>query len=491
MVAPKAVVVGAGMGGLASAAVLAHRGFQVQVLELGPDPGGKAGRELVDGAAFDTGPSLLTMPDVLERVYALVGERAWDHVTLRKLSPAFRYLYPDGLQLDLHHELGATLDSVRSALGPKAAQELEDFLRYAAKIWDASAPAFVYGDAPTPKRLAGLDLTTLAGLRHIDAASTMWGALCKRVSDPKLRDLLARYATYNGSDARKAPATLHCIAHVELALGGFGVEGGLYALAQALAALAERKGAQFSYKTQVQRVLLESGHVCGVQDADGRTYPAQVVVCNADARHLLRDLLGQPDKRKPSDDEPSMSGWNAVFRTSAPAQGRASHAVIFPNRAYIEEFADIFDRRQWPADPTVYACDQRLAHGLVGWPEGAPLFVMVNAPAQETPLADAQRQALRALVRARLESSGLLMPSDPLVWERAPDGLARRFPGSGGSLYGAASNSMWSAFRRPANRSPLARGLYLASGSAHPGGGVPLCLLSGLAAARAALADCG
>jgi phytoene desaturase len=127
MAAPKAVVVGAGMGGLASAAVLAHRGFQVQVLELGPDPGGKAGREVVDGAAFDTGPSLLTMPDVVERLYALVGERAWDHVTLRKLSPAFRYLYPDGLQLDLHHELGATLDSVRSALGPKAAQEL-DFL---------------------------------------------------------------------------------------------------------------------------------------------------------------------------------------------------------------------------------------------------------------------------------------------------------------------------------------------------------------------------
>jgi 1-hydroxycarotenoid 3,4-desaturase len=486
-VSAQAVVIGAGMGGLSAALLLAHQGLEVTVLELGAEVGGKAGAVVLDGVRCDTGPSVLTMIDVLEDLFAQVGERVEERLTLRRLLPAFRYLYPDGTALDIHHELEATLESVRATLGAPEALALERFLVYAGKIWEASAPPFVYAEAPSAGRLARLDWKTLAGMRHIDALSKMWGAICARVDSTHLRWLLARYATYNGSDVRRCPATLNCIAYVELARGGWGVQGGMFEIGAALAAAAQARGARVLLNRRVERILVRQGRVEGVV-ADGERVEADLVVCNADARHLALDLLegSSPDKY-----EPSMSGWTGIYAASRGAAGAgAAHTVLFP-QDYLEEFADIFDRGRAPRDPTLYACNQRLAHGVAGWASEDPLFVMCNSPARQDDAAgpDEALEAARAGFQARLEGAGLLAAGDALRWERRPAELAARFPGSQGSIYGSSSNSMFAAFQRPANRSPRARGLYLASGSAHPGGGVPLCLLSGRAAARAALED--
>ena len=164
---------------------------------------------------------------------------------------------------------------------------------------------------------------------------------------------------------------------------------------------------------------------------------------------------------------------------------RAAHTVLFPGRSYAEEFADIFDRDQPPVEPTVYLCAQEACHGRAGWAAEEPVFVMVNAPAE--PATGARDPALWARVEAtamaRLRGAGLADATDTLVWRRTPAELAVRFPGSRGALYGAASNTTFSAFRRPANTVPKVPGLFLASGSAHPGGGMPLCLQSGRQAA--------
>jgi phytoene dehydrogenase-like protein len=157
---------------------------------------------------------------------------------------------------------------------------------------------------------------------------------------------------------------------------------------------------------------------------------------------------------------------------------------VFPED-YLQEFADLFDRDAPPADPTVYLCAQEACHGRAGWPDEEPVFVMANVPAGH----DGDCAELREVVRARIARAGLAAAEDALVWERTPAGLAEAFPGSRGSLYGAASNSAFAAFRRPPNRVPGVAGLYLASGSAHPGGGMPLCARSGLAAADAARTD--
>jgi phytoene desaturase len=487
------VVIGAGVGGLAAATRLAARGLSVDVLEAGPRVGGKLNVRVVEGVEVDTGPSVLTLPGALDAVFRVAGSSLEEEISLREPDPAFRYLYPDGVALDVFVRPEETVESVRSTLGAQAADDFTGFLRYAARIWDAAAPHFVYGPAPTSATLARGGLASLALLPRIDPLRRMWGAIRARVRSPHLRWLLARYATYNGSDPRRAPATLNCIAHVELAMGGYGVQGGMYEVARALARAAERAGARIHTGARVERIRASGRRVLGVETADGRQWAASAVVGNADAAHVLDDLLPRGTiRRAPA--EPSMSGWVGIVRARrrTGAEARVAHTVLFPG-AYMNEFADIFDRGIPPAEPTVYLCAQEACHGRTGWDSEEPLFAMANAPAEpaDAPRAPEVWAGLRDTVMQRLRTAGLIAEHDALAWERTPSDLAAEFPGSRGSIYGAASNSPLSAFRRPPNRVPGVHGLYLASGSAHPGGGVPLCVLSGEAAARALLADRG
>jgi 1-hydroxycarotenoid 3,4-desaturase len=316
----------------------------------------------------------------------------------------------------------------------------------------------------------------------------MWGSIKRRVKSPHLRMLLARYATYNGSDVRSAPATLGCISHVELAMGGFGVRGGMYELVRTLVRAAKRAGVQLQCGSPVKRIRVEAGAVTGVQLA-GAFIPARTVVANANVAATATLLGSVVDHQIRSQQTPSMSGFNSIVR-ARHSQTRAPHTVLFP-KDYLEEFADIFDRDQPPQDPTVYVCAQQRCHARAGWSDSEPLFLMANAPAEPAGRArtDGVWQALELRVMQRLRDANLLSAGYRTLWRRSPTELAARFPGSRGALYGSASNNSAAAFQRPANRVSAVRGLYLASGSAHPGGGIPLAALSGLAAARALSVD--
>jgi 1-hydroxycarotenoid 3,4-desaturase len=486
----RGVVVGAGVGGLAAAICLAARGLRVDVLESSGEAGGKLGRRLVEGLEVDTGPSVLTLPRVLDTILRVGGSSLGAQLELTTPDPAFRYLYPDGTVLDVHHEPGRTLQSVRDVLGSAAALELEGFLEYSRRIWTAAAPRFVFGAAPSVGTLLRAGSGAVRLLADIDPLSTMWGAIRRRVGSEHLRRLLARYATYNGSDARVAPATLNCIAHVELALGGFGVKGGMYEVARALVRVAEGAGVGFHWETPVQHIETAGGRTVGGIDAAGRRWPADAVVANAEATHVFADLLSGPAARAQKRGPRSMSGWVGILRARRreACAARVAHTVLFP-RDYLREFSDIFDRRLPPREPTVYLCALERSHGRRGWSEHEPVFLMANAPAHLD--SRASYVELREAVLRRVRGAGLCDPDDRLVYERTPADLARGFPGSDGSLYGLASNSRVSAFVRPPNRVRAVPGLYLASGSAHPGGGVPLCLLSGFNAAQALLSDVG
>jgi phytoene dehydrogenase-like protein len=317
----------------------------------------------------------------------------------------------------------------------------------------------------------------------------MWSAIDKRVRSPHLQMLLARYATYNGSDVRRAPATLNCISHVELALGGFGVRGGMYELVRALVRVAERAGVTIRCGAPVREIVASRAGVRGVVLADGRRLESPFVVANADVSAVTKHLLpsGMPHGIR-EDITPSMSGFTAVVK--AQRAPRVAHTVLFPEH-YLKEFADIFDGDRPPVEPTVYLCAQEACHRRVGWLGHEPVFVMANAPAEP---ATGTREptvwrSLEHRVMGRTFEAGLFHADDRVLWRRSPRELAMQFPGSRGAIYGSASNDSTAAFQRPANRVSGVRGLYLASGSAHPGGGVPLAALSGMAAARALEAD--
>jgi phytoene desaturase len=479
------VVVGAGIGGLTAAVELAARGLRVVVVEASHDIGGKAGVVWLDGIEVDTGPSLLTLPDVFDGILRRGGSSLRDEVELLEPDPWFEYRWPDGARLVVRHTREDTLAEVTRSFGARASRSLSDYLDHAARIWTAAAPTFVTGPAPSLRRVASLGLRALPLLAAIEPLTALRASIRARVREPHLVTLLERYATYNGSDPRRAPATLGCIAHVELTLGGFGIRGGVRSLVEALARVARRLGVEIRLGARVASIRTAKDRVEGVELEAGERLVAPSVVANADPTHVLGELV---EGSRPPRAAPSMSGWNAIVRTArAP---RAAHTVLF-SADYDAELRDIFEHGRPPADPTVYVCAPGVAHARPGWSSDEPLFVMTNA-APEPRQGESPRavwSATRERVRARLARDGVTAASDPLLWERTPSDLARAFPGTRGAIYGTSSSSMASAFLRPSNTVRGQHGLYLASGGAHPGGGMPLAALSGVQAARALVAD--
>lgn len=484
------VIVGAGMGGLSAALKLSKRpDLSVTVIEAAGGPGGKVGVAHHDGVSFDTGPSLLTLPTIIGELLADRGYSLADELPLVHPDPMATYRFADGTTVDIGATMEQTRANIGDALGPVAADEFSDFMDYTRRIWEAAAPYFVLDKAPSVLTPFSMGLSAIRAFRDIDSTSTMVDAIDKRVRNRHLRSIFLRYATFNGSDPRRAPATLNCITWVDLGLGGRGVQGGMYQLAKTLARLAQAGGVRFVYNQRVRSIGVDGDRFVIATD-DEQWRPHRVVV-NADVRHLVDDLWSaKVPKKLRKDPALSTSGWNAVIRARRrPAAQRRPHEILFPDRPYIEEFVDLFDRHQAPTDPTIYLCAREKAHQAPGWPDHEPLFIMANAPACDGRGPQQDWEAFEANAMARLRSRGLIDDDDHIVWRRTPQGLAERFPGSQGSLYGAASNDKFAAFQRPANSAPGIPGMYLASGSAHPGGGVPLCIQSGRQAAQELLED--
>ena len=486
------VVIGAGMGGLAAALSLSASGMRVMVVEAGPRVGGKVDVHVHDNVEMDTGPSVLTLPHVLSQILQQAGTSLEKEFELVEAEPAFRYRFPGGSVFDVFPRWEDTRKSAERAFGRPAAEQLDSFMGYAREIWDASKDTFVLGKAPKGRDLPMLFAKNPLSLMRVDPFRSMWDAISDKVKEPRAQDVLLRYATYNGSSPYLAPATLNCIAHVEMGLGMYGVKGGMHEIARVLRRLAEERGCIFRLRSPVKKISLEKKRVRAVVlENDERILVSNVVV-NADVAHLTETLLPESRRALPKPGTPSLSG-HCMLVKARRRRDRVAHEVLFPE-TYKSEFDDLFDEKRPPRHPTLYLCAQEKAHLRTGWADHEPIFVMANAPptglrssAEEEQLA----HELSGTMRSLLVKNRLVDEDDEIVWERSARELADRFLGSRGSIYGAASHGWNAAFQRPRNRVDGIRGLYLASGTAHPGGGVPLCLQSGRMAAELCAAERG
>jgi phytoene desaturase len=481
------VVIGAGVGGLAAAARLAAAGHRVRVFERAATVGGKLGRyERRTGVGtfrFDTGPSLLTLPGVFEDLFAATGGPGG--LAPVRLDPIVRHGFPGGAVLDSCADPEEFAARIAAALGPDAARDWRGLWRRAERVWHASW-RHVLRTGASPADLARLAWRA-TDLAAVAPGRTLRGLGRAHLRDPRLRMLLDRYATYAGADPRRAPAALVAVPYAELAFGGWYLPGGLGTLADALLSRCLDLGVVVETGTAVARVEAAGGRVHGVRLAGGARVAADVVVANADALAVHRDLLPAPGRLAGLADR-SLAGFVLLLgvRGSTGGVPRAHHTVLFPGD-YDAEFDAVFGDpgRGVPArpvpDPAVFVT---VADDPAARPDGHEAwFVLVNAPPHGTGrgavdwrrpgLADAYADRVLAVLAER----GADVRDRLLFREtRTPADLADATGAPGGAIYGTASHGL-RALARPANRAP-ARGLFLVGGSVRPGGGLPMVTLS-------------
>jgi phytoene desaturase len=478
------VVIGAGLGGLAAAIRLRLAGCEVHVIERNDQVGGKMGDLEWNGYRWDTGPSLLTMPHVLADLWGRAGAKLEEDLELTRLPATCRYRWEDGTLADEDEAFWARPD-------------VAAFLRHGRGLYEISAETFLH--RPLDEWTRQLAPGKLHLLRHLPKIidPRPLAALTARFfpDSPHLQQLFNRFATYNGSSPYLTPAAFAIIPYVQARFGGWYVAGGLHRIAEGLARLARGLGVTIETGVQADR-LQRNGDGWTVftreRDRDGgpaRPLRGDGVVCNQDALEATRRLL-DPGFRPA---HPLSSSGFVVYAAVARQTPELAHHNLFFSGDYRREFEEIFGRGEPAGEPTVYVAvsaksdPTRAPDGCENW------FVLVNAPAAKPKFDWAARAPeYAARILGRLERFGV---PDPLPFVRrlqtfTPEDFAARDLAAGGALYGYASHGPRAAFLRPPMVARLPR-LVFCGGATHPGGGVPLVLLSGQMAAAKLLQQMG
>jgi 1-hydroxycarotenoid 3,4-desaturase len=506
----RVVVIGAGIGGLVSALLLSAQGLDVTLVERAAAPGGKmrqvlppptaeaqAGAGLGMDRGIDAGPTVFTMRWVFDQILAQVGTSLAEQLRLQPLDVLARHAWQPAHAgaapacLDLHADPARSTEAIGQFAGPAEARRFVAFCAEARRVYQTLEGPYIRSERPTLLRLAReLGPSGLLTLNRLGPFASLWRTLARHFHDPRLQQLFGRYATYCGASPFAAPATLMLVAQVEMD-GVWSVEGGMHALAQCFARLAQAQGARLRFGCGCEELLVEHGRIAGVRLADGSHLPADAVVFNGDAAALPAGLLGAsvrqavpavPVQRR------SLSALTWAMRAHTEGFALERHNVFF-NRDYAGEFSDIFGQGRLPREGTVYVCAQDRGAGP-DLPHGADerLLCLVNAPAGADlrPLDPTEIRTCEQTSLAMLRRCGLQV--EPRSVEiTGPAEFHRLFPATGGALYGQASHGWMASFRRPGACSAVP-GLYLAGGSVHPGPGVPMAALSGRLAAETLLA---
>jgi 1-hydroxycarotenoid 3,4-desaturase len=501
----RVVVVGAGIGGLVSALLLAARGMAVTLVDSADEPGGKMRAVEVDGARIDAGPTVFTMRWVFDELLAEVGSSLDELVGVTPLQVLARHAWRGHeARLDLHANAAQSADAIARFSSPAEGRRYIAFYEEARRLYQTLERPHLRSARPSlPGLMAGLGPRGLATLAGLGPFATLWRTLGRHFHDPRLRQLFARYATYCGASPWAAPATLMLVAHVEMD-GVWSIDGGMSHLAQRLADLAVRRGVNLRLGAGlgVQRISVEQGRASGVLLQNGERIEADAVVYNGDVNALALGLLGpEPAKHLRAPLRPPERSLSAVtWCIHARSEGfpLVRHNVFF-DEDYEAEFSDIFVKRRLPQRGTVYVCAQDRLDGNEAVPSNAErLLALVNAPAegdaptgpgQPNPFDASEVDPCQLRSFALLQQCGLRLQitRQAQVLRRTPVDFNHLYPGTGGALYGPVSHGWMALFKRSGAATSLP-GLYLAGGSVHPGPGVPMAALSGRQAAATLMA---
>jgi len=477
----KAVIIGAGIAGIATAIRLAVKGYTVEVYEANGYPGGKLSEIEQNGYRFDAGPSLFTMPQYVDELFSLAGKNPADYFAYQKLDVVCKYFYEDGTRLSAYADTKQFAKEIETQTCEPAASVVKH-LANSRDIYSITNHVFLERSLHRLKTYLRWDtLRSIFRFPQIDPFRTMHKANASGFQDKRVVQFFDRYATYNGSDPYQAPATLNVIPHLEHHFGAYFPDGGMYSITLSLVRLAEELGVKFHYNYKVDEIVVINGKTKGIR-AKGENILADMVVSNMDVWFTYNRLLSkhpQLHPKKTLNQERSSSALIFYWGIKKQFSALDLHNIFF-SADYKAEFEHIWQRQDIYNDPTVYL---NISSKLK--PDDAPegcenWFVMINVPANNGQIwtqliADARKNIIAKLSRLLGEDLSPLIVNESILDPRSIESKSSSYKGS---IYGTSSNNQFAAFLRHANQSSKVEDLYFCGGSVHPGGGIPLCLLS-------------
>ena len=485
----KVLIVGAGIGGISTAALLACKGCQVTVLEKCEKPGGRCGRMAVNGYTFDTGATLFLMPEVYAETFAALGERIQDHLDLRRIDPTYHLHFPDDTQLQLTSDLHSMLTQLE-ALEPGSFELMLHYLAEGRRIYELSLTNLVGRDFRRLSEFANprmflLFLQLKALTRHTDYVRRFF-------KDPRLQMAFTFQDMYMGLSPYDSPATYSLMQSTELADGLWYPMGGMYRITEVLTGIAERLGVRFLYNAPVEQILIKGTRATGVKLADGQVFPADTVIANADLGYVYRHLL--PDKAAADRIDHKEYGCSTIMfywglDRQYPELGPHN---LFLCGDYRQSFETIFKKTSMPDKPNFYIhAPVRLDPSMAPvshdtWYVAVPVGHINNEKSQDWP---AMQARARAFILQRLARLGLPDVEAHIQAEVSflPGDWQNRFNLTRGSTHGLSHKLTQMAYLRPHNRHSRYHNLYFVGANTHPGTGVPTVLISARLAAKRVL----
>ena len=476
---PKGIIIGAGIAGIAAAIRLAQKGYQVEVYEANQYPGGKLSNFSLGAYRFDAGPSLFTMPHFVDELFELCDENPRDYFNYKKKSIACQYFWEDTTRLTAFSDPKKFAQEVEDKL-QVAPQTLQAYLDKAKTKYDLTANLFLHQSLHQLKTYWSKDtLKALQNIQQMEIGKSLDDVNTQQLKEPHLVQFFNRYATYNGSSPYKTPGIMTLVQHLESHYGTYFPKGGMVEISQSLFELAKRQGVVFHLGQKVEQILLKNKKAIGIK-TNSREVLADLVVANMDIYPTYKKLL--PEIKMPRNvrkEERSSSAVIFYWGVEKQFDEMDLHNIFFSDN-YPEEFKALFEDKTIYKDPTIYV-NITAKEEAKDAPTGAEnWFVMINAPANYGQ--DWKREV--DLLRTRvIEKLNRMLGCDlsALIKEEtimSPPEIQAKTQSHMGALYGASSNNKMAAFLRHPNFKSSIDHLYFCGGSVHPGGGIPLCLLS-------------
>ena len=484
-------VIGGGLAGLAAACTLAARGHKVTLLEKNEWVGGKAAVLHQDGFRFDMGPTILTLPSVLQRIFREANRNLEDYMHLVALDPQWRCFFDDGGVLDLVPDLAKMKANLeRFSPNPNVGQGYERFMQISKRLHEVSEKFFFWrsvgGIGDTMEVGGAFSATVLKDVLSLRMGRSVAGLVRSCVPDARAAQMIDHFTQYVGSSPEASPAVLCGIAHMQTEEGVWYPIGGTRSVPEALSKLARELGVDIKTQVDVASIDSDGKSVHGVTTTSGEKYEFDAVVSNCDAVRTHRELMkgSATDKKfeKRRNYEPACSGVVLYLGLKERYDHLLHHNFVFSKDPH-EEFDYIYKQGKPAPDPTAYVCAPASTEPGVAPPGGESLYILVHTPYLR-PDHDWTKMLpeYREVILDKLENTaGMKGIRDRIVTENSltPEGIHKRYRVLNGAIYGLASHGRFLGAFKPANRSRDLKGLYLAGGAAHPGPGMPMVMMSG------------